>query len=364
MKRKYFGVGLALVIAVVAYFLVKGRQHQDTVMEEKEDRIQVSAVAIGAEAQGSYDKVYSATIESMRNTVLKASVTGTITQLYAHLGMHVSAGQVLARVESPESAAFADSGLRSAEIKQSEVQLEQMKKVYQEAKRAYENDKTHANEVAKQVAKLDYESAQIALQSAIDGRIIKSPVAGVVSVLNIGKNENVSSGQEVITISQDNASKISFYVSQVDLKDIQIGKRISIASETNEQSFAGTISRIAPQADLSTGKFLVEAYPESKDIASLVPGTIGKVSVSGERKAGDGSMLIPLEALLVGQNTNTVFMLHEGDDHAKKTQVEVVRIHGGMAEIAIGNFHDTDRIVISNARMLNENDRVIFQESL
>lgn len=362
MKRNYFISGLVIIgIALIMYAVNHKQKTEDVVTEESEEHIQVSTLSVGEGYGNTRDMTYSATVESMRNTTLKANVSGTITQLPVYLGSRVSVGQVVAVVESPESAS-ADSGLRSVEIKQAEVRAEQMKKAYQEAKRSYDNNKTHANEVTKQLAKLDYESAQVSLQSIIDGRIVKSPVSGIVTSVNINKNENVSSGQDILTISQGDTAKISFYVSQSDLKNIHVGKQVSIVSEADGQSLNGSILRIAPQADASTGKFFVEAYPEAKNIASLIPGTIAKVAISVERKAGDGSIMIPLEALLVGQNNNTVFMLHDGDDRVIKTQVEVIRIYGGMAEIAVGNFSDTDRIVISNARMLNENDKVAFQD--
>lgn len=359
MKRSYFFV-LVAVVGAVWYGFAHKKSVDVAVQEEKTALAQVSTIAIEAGNVSGREAVYQASVEGVQNTVLKAGVSGTVTNLSVHVGDRVAVGQVLATIENPGgSATVSDAGLRSAEINQAEASMNRLKGISDEAKRMYSHDKTHINEVAKTTAELNYASARASLQSLLDGHVVKSPVAGVVLSLPIDKNESVSLGQDIVTVGKPDALKAIFFMSAADAKGMTVGKQVSILSGTDTNIVAAVISKVAPEADAATGKIRVEARPESAS-ASLIAGVSAKVSVPMNDTSSVRSMLIPLEALLVGQNESTVFVLHDGDDRARKIAVEVLRMRGGEAEIGTDNFQVNDRVITTGAHTVDEGEKVMI----
>jgi RND family efflux transporter MFP subunit len=300
---------------------------------------------------------YPAKVTGDQDTVVTAVASGTASQVLFRLGDKVAPGQLLVRIDDPAGSLAPEEGFRSAAVRQAQLDAERAKKNYQEAKRIYEKDKTRANEAAKKIAKINYESAQAALTDAYDAHLVKSPVGGVVTAANIAAGESVSANQAVATVSRPGNTTLELFVSQDDLAVVTVGKAVSIAAG-NGRVVPGTVARIAPQADPATGRFLVEAEAkEGQAAGSLVPGTIATVSFETDRLAsGRGNLLLPLSAVLVGQNESAVFTVDNG--RARRTVVQIVRIDGGMAEISAPELQEDTEIVVSGAQQLEDGQEV------
>ena len=330
-----------------------------TVVEEKTATIvpKVATQAVVTENTVDRSKTFQATVEGTQNTSIHAFASGTVTHMYARLGERVSIGQTLAIIENPNTTTDpSKNGLRAAEINQAEIGVRQAKDAYQEAKRVYSNTKNHANEVAKDRAQLAYESAKISLQSLVDGRTLKSSVSGTVTSVSVNQNESVTMGEEILTVGIPSSLKITFFVSQLDRVDMSIGKSVEILTEGG--SVSGTIALIAPQADPTTGKIAVEVRPALAKNATLLAGSAAKVRVASNNQSDKQTMFIPLEALLVGQNSSDIFVVRDGDMHSKKVSVDVVHIQGGIAQISTENLKDSDRIIISHVHLLDDGEEV------
>lgn len=362
MKRIFL---IVIAMAVVVFGIVRFTNRNASPTETPKEAIapiHVTTLSVQDGAGSSRDALYQASVESVQNTSVKAGASGTLTSLRVRVGDRVSAGQLLATIENPESGVdMTDASVRNAEIVQTEIKVNQLKKTYQEASRVYDQRHTHANELAKKLAKLNYESAQITLQSMIDGHNVKSPVAGVVTSVASDKNESVTMGQEIAVIGLPDNTKVLFSVSQSNLKDITVGAQVKLIADGSKESTQGTVARVAPGADAATGKFLIEVRPEVSQGTKLLSGTMVKVVVPTRAQAGKQSMFIPLEALLVGQNNNAVFVVSTKDNHAKKMEVEVIKIAGGVAEINTENIDAAESIITSNVHVLNDGEEVIIE---
>ncbi len=360
MKRNLIIAAILVVGSIVLYRVMHTAPSDTATPSEVPAITHVSVVPVASGNAASRDTSYQASVESIQNTAVKAFSSGTLTSLRVRLGDRVSVGQVLATVENPASSVdVSDASVRNADINQAQITVDLMKKAYQEARRVYDNDHTHANELAKKSAQLRYESAQVALQSLLDGHIVKSPVAGTVTSLPGSVNSTVSVGQDIATIGLPENAKVIFFVSQSQLSDIALGKKVMI--QGNDQTVNGTITRIAPQADASTGKFFIEVHPETLKGKGLLPGTSAKVSVPTQVTANDASMVLPLEALLIGQNTNAIFVIHTGETVVHKVTADIVSIKGGVAEIRTRDMDAADSIVTSNVHSLDDGETVVIE---
>ena len=364
------------------------------VQEAKKSVVQVTTLPITTRNNMSYDIEFPAMIEGIQNTVIQSKSAGIVTSMRAKIGDKVFVGQTLATIENPGNTTDAsDAGLRSIEINQAEIRVAQAKKSYQEAKDVDDNEESHASETLKDNAKLSYESAQLELASLLDNRTIKSPVSGVVTSVRVNQNESVAEGQTLVTVGIPSSVKIAFYVSQSDISSVSVGKKIDLKDSKNantennineggqSQTRSAIITRIAPQADAQTGKFLVEAVPEKvatpsvsqstkqsatqsatqTDQQPLVPGVATNVVIRVVETADASSMLIPLESLFVGQNNKAVFVLKKGENHVKKMPVQIVRMSGNIVSISLDGLQESDEIIVSNAHALSDGDEVIIK---
>ena len=140
-----------------------------------------------------------------------------------------------------------------------------------------------------------------------------------------------------------------------------MGAKIVLMADASKESLQGTVTRIAPEADAATGKFLIEVHPDVSKNTILLSGTMVKVVVPTHAQSGEQSMFIPLEALLVGQNNNAIFTVSANDNHAKKREVEVIKIQGGVAEINTKNIGASESVITSNVHILNDGEEVIIE---
>lgn len=227
------------------------------------------------------------------------------------------------------------------------------------ASNQYENIKIKLNSqvaVAQsqlEIARLSYSNASIALQNLYDTRLLVSPISGVVSRKNVSEGDTVTAGQLLAVISQPDNLRLQFYVDQESLPYLKTGQNIEI--NDNGKTETGKITSITPQADAVTKRFLVEVTPSQAQIKYSL-GTVIDVKVSLDKKPKDSkNILLPLSAIEIGQNANTIMIVVEGK--AQKKEVILVRVEGEAAEIA-ADLSDITEIIVKNNKLLNEGDPV------
>ena len=205
-----------------------------------------------------------------------------------------------------------------AEVKQasaaralSAAQLAQQEKLFKdgfisqarldEARTAYERDAARLAETEAQLknalqplgrdaerkaAERDVAAAGAAMAQAasrLEQKSVASPVSGLVQDTFFVENEFVPAGKPVVSLLPPGNVKARFYVSEISLGAISIGKDIEIRCDGCPAPIAAKITYVSSQAEYtppvlysreSRAKlmFLVEARPEPADGAKLRPG--------------------------------------------------------------------------------------------
>lgn len=123
----------------------------------------------------------------------------------------------------------------------------------------------------------------------------KSPAGGVVFDSYYRPGEWVAAGQPVLSVLPDDGRLVRFYVAQPQLAQFRPGSRIRVSCEACGQPFSARIDYLSPLAEYTPPQlynrsqrdklvFRVEARPDAKDAARLLPGQ--PVDISAE--AGHG----------------------------------------------------------------------------
>ncbi|MFA6100307.1 MAG: efflux RND transporter periplasmic adaptor subunit [Patescibacteria group bacterium] len=204
------------------------------------------------------------------------------------------------------------------------------------------------------LAGIQYQNALTALNNLIDMHESIAPITGVITKKYADNGATVSAGQVIAVISTQDNIKIQFFIDQSHLEAITPGMALTIKDSDGQQA-SGTILAVTPQADAVTKRFLVEAKANGTSQANFTLGTIATVTLPIIKMAPQGSLLMPLAAVDIGQSGASIYTI-EGET-AKKVSVQVGKIEGETAEVIVQLPEDA-KIVIDGNKLIQDGDRV------
>lgn len=204
------------------------------------------------------------------------------------------------------------------------------------------------------LAGIQYQNALTNLNSLIDMHESIAPITGVITKKYVDDGATVSAGQVIAVISTQDDIKIQFFIDQSHLETVRPGMAMTIKDSDGQQA-SGTILAVTPQADAVTKRFLVEAKTNGTSKANLTLGTIATVTLPIIKIAPQGSLLMPLAAVDIGQSGASIFTV-EGET-AKKVSVQVGKIEGETAEVIVQLPEDA-KIVVDGNKLIQDGDKV------
>lgn len=294
-----------------------------------------------------------------------AKSSGIATAVPFSLGSYVSTGTLIARIDDQSGKLDAGrSGFVNSQLQQSDLAIKQAEESYKAAKKNYSNVKDDPASTKTQIdsakaqrnlAELQLKNAKIAYKGTFDSHLTTAPISGFVTSKNASAGDAVSSGQVIATISKTKAVKVQFYISAEHLPFLRKGMEISIKENSGDSKIA-VIRNISPVADPETKRFLIEAFPKDNALWNLYSGTVASVSfVVTENPQNQGSLIVPLSSLTVGQNESYVFVALDGI--ARQVKVNVQRVDGEFAEIE-GSFDSNMQLITKGNAFIKEGEAI------
>jgi membrane fusion protein (multidrug efflux system) len=276
-------------------------------------------------------------LEADSEAAVVAKVAGEIVELLAEEGDRVTAGQVLARLDTERLAlemqqALADLNRLRQEYRRN-VQLHERGLV---SEGAFENLRydLQALDASFRMAKLQLEYADI-----------RAPIDGVISerVSKIGNQ--VSPGEPLFQISNPGKLVAYLHVPQRDLFHFQVGQpaRLSLDALPGEQHMA-VVERISPRVDAETGTFKVTLRIEDAG-ESLRPGMFARVQIVYDVHAD--ALLVPADAVLSEDSEAAVFVVEAGV--ARRRPVATGLVSDQLVEIVDGLDGSEEIIVVGHS---------------
>lgn len=333
MKRWLIFLAVAAVIIGGAAYYRSQKLADTGVIQEVTKRPEPVTVQTVAQSRSAViDVTYPGTVSASQETTLNAAVAGNVVFVAAEVGRFVTVGSVIAKIDDTTGGLTVEDGWKSAAVQQAQIAEAVAKKNYGLAKRTYATDKSRANKISRDIAKLQYENAQIALQNVEDSHTVRAPFAGFVTTKSVDRGDAVSIGQPLVTLSQTGKTVARFFVDQRELAWITAGQTITIVPSGQGSEFEAKVSRVNPQADAVTRRFLVEVDLNQTQ-QGLRSGTVVTVHLSLNRKPENpNDIIVPLSVLTTGQNETYLFTNENGS--ARKHVVTLKTITGEWAEVA------------------------------
>lgn len=341
----------------------------------------VDAVRVGPPSEAASLVLPGQTAAWFESTIY-ARVNGYVENWFVDIGDHVTNGQTLATIDTPEL--DAELNAAKARLKASEAQVVVKQAQLEFAKTTYERwrnsprgvvseqereDKKAQN--AEAVAQLVAAQAQVGLDqaevdrlSALEGfKRVKAPFDGIIIQRSIDIGNLVTAGSTANTsplyrISKDDLMRVFVDVPQKAAAQLMpIGTRAVIISDYHpDQHFEAKVTRTAEAIDPKSRTLRVEIDIPNPNRA-LVPGIYVQVNF---KLNTDGLIQVPAAALVFRSKSPQVAVVGENGVIAIK-DVTIARDDGNVVEISSG-LSKGDKVVLNLSSAIAAGQKVKANE--
>lgn len=303
---------------------------------------------------------YSGEVKPRQELPLGFRVPGKLTQRLVEVGDHVSAGQVLARLdpedlEQSRRAAEAQLAAAEAELRFAQAEMNRYQGLFQErfVSRAALEGKETALEAAREKVGATRAQRAIAGNQATYA-VLRSDAAGVVSAVLAEAGQVLAAGTPVLKLARDGEKEVLIAVPENRVTELDRAGEVTVTLwAAPDRTYRGRVREIAPQADAVTRTYAARVSLLDADATVRLGQTARVILKVRETTAG---ALLPAGAVFQKGREPAVWVI--GADarvRLRPVKVEAWREDGVAisAGLAAG-----ERIVAAGAYKLTEGEAV------
>jgi len=248
-----------LVIAIVGWmgsgFVIPAEEDTPVVAREEQQPV---AVAVSRSVAQTVTQFYQAEGQALpdRDTSLRAEATGDVAELFVRKGDDVTAGQVIARLDSTTS----DADMARAREDVTRAQRDFDNATELRARGVGTVDRVSQAQTALVAAQSQLTRAEEALKSLT----ITAPFAGRLEMLGIDEGEFVSAGSQVGRLVDITPLTVAIQVPQQELTRLTVGQAATVRFITGEEHM-GELTFVGTSASAETRTFLAEVEVANAD---------------------------------------------------------------------------------------------------
>jgi len=295
IAKKY--LVLILAASLLLFCACADKEEQN---ESKAAMVEVAEVQMG-DLTNSIQ--VNGTIFGVNEVIATPLMGGTVEKVLVAMGDKVQKGDLLFSLVSGDAAAM----------------LAQAQANYSDAKNNYNRTQTLYNEgaVAQNMleqAQTGLKGAEAALQQASTNfkyTQITAPITGQVASINAVVGQVAAAGQTSARIIDNKKMKLKATVSEKAVGKLAVGQKeeVVITSLGQVEPIYGTISAIAPAADLQTMTFPIEITIDNAN-GKIKSGMFGEANLGQDHV--QNAVIIPQEALVNIDGNKVVFVVKDG----------------------------------------------------
>ncbi len=208
-------------------------------------------------------------------------------------------------------------------------------------------------------AEASVRQAQASLSGAkanLEKTLIRTPISGVVSLLDIKRGDFLPLSTQVAIVSNDNSLIITTYITEAERNSITVGDEVTI-----QNRYKGLISAVAPTINPITKKIEITIIPIDNTL-SIQSGETIRITLNRFKENSletPGHMRVPIKALKIEPNRTVVFSIHPEDNTLIAHKVSLGPIVG--EDVVIEEGIDFDLSIVTDARGLKEGEAVMVK---
>jgi HlyD family secretion protein len=193
------------------------------------------------------------------------------------------------------------------------------------------------------------------VQGKLAGLIIRAPVEGVVTAIDLKVGEQRNPGERLAEVTPESGMKLAADIDQYYLSRVRTGQVATV--DINGTPVTATVRRVSPR--VHNGLFTIDLDFSGASPKSLVAGetTQGRLQLGGDSSA----LIIPAGQFLERTGGRWIFVVAEGGKSAQRRQIKVGRRSSEQVEIVDG-LAPGDQVLTSDYTGLDRADRIVITD--
>jgi HlyD family secretion protein len=193
------------------------------------------------------------------------------------------------------------------------------------------------------------------VQGKLAGLIIRAPVEGIVTALDLKVGEHRNPGERLAEVTPESGMKLTAEIDEFYLARVRAGQTATVDIEG--EPVIVTVRRVSPQ--VRNGQFSMDLDFEGDSPASLVAGETaqGRLQLGGDSSA----RILPVGAFLEHTGGDWVFVVAKDGESAHRRRIKVGRRTSEQLEI-LGGLATGERVVTSSYAGLDRADRLVITD--
>ncbi|MDY7540369.1 efflux RND transporter periplasmic adaptor subunit [Undibacterium sp. RTI2.2] len=280
----------------------------------------------------------SGALRAMNQSAVKAKVAAEVREVLVREGEAVQVGQVLVKMDSTEY----DAKLEQARgaLKAAQGQLDIAKQTRDNNKALLDKNFISANAFDNGVnqyaiAAANVDSAKGALsvaQKALADTIVKSPIAGLVSVRSVQPGEKVSPDNRLLDIVDLRVLEMEAAVPSQDIASIKLGQQVTLKVEGIATAIVGKVTRINPAVQSGSRSIMTYIQVANTD-GQVKAGVFAEAQLALDKKSD--VMTIPQTALQYDGNKTFVYAIENNVLQQKNVTLGLQGESNGTASVEV-----------------------------
>ncbi len=189
-----------------------------------------------------------------------------------------------------------------------------------------------------------------AAQKAVSDTVIYAPISGYVSERVSDPGEYISPSapnSKIATIVRTSPLRLKIDVPEASIGKVAIGQGISLqTSAYPDRNFAGTVTRILPNLNVSARTLTVEAEVANGD-GLLKPGQFATVRITQSKP--ENAVMVPASAIKAEGDINKIYVVKDGA--VREVIVQTGLLENGLIQVKQG-INEGDVVATSNVSTL------------
>jgi len=264
------------------------------------------------------------------------------------LGDIVEKGQVIVRLENPETQNTIAITTKKLNLDISELENQKQKSLFEKGGVTLRELKN--SEVALAQATTDYENAKIQLAKM---EVIAPFRGAIVDLPQVTSGTRVVSNAAVVTLMDYSKLLMEINLPEKTIATIKVGQEVSITNYTlPKDTLKAKINELSPVVSTETRTFKGKLLIENPDL-KLRPGMFVKADIEIARR--DSAIVISKEIIVSGNRGKTVFIVEKG---AARDRIITTGLENETMVEVIEGLKKNERVVTKGFETLRNNSKV------
>jgi RND family efflux transporter MFP subunit len=360
-------IAILLLAGIVYRFIGGAADERHLAKQTKLDAIPTVDVISPIVAGATSEIALPGNTQAFDDTPIYARTSGYLKQWFVDIGQHVSKGELMATIETPEldeqlQVAQADLKSAQADLNLANTTSDRYTNLLKLNSVSQQETDVAVSGAAARRAAMEAAEANVRRLSQLQSfEKIYAPYSGIVTqrntdigdLINAGSATTTNTAKELFHIASVNQLRVFVAVPEVYAPDIHNGDTATLTlDEYPDQVFTGIVTRNSGSIDPSSRTLNVEVDVNNHD-AKLLPGAY--VFVHFKIPVQSRELSIPSDALIFRAQGLQVGIVRDGHVHLQP--VTIGKDNGKTVEVATG-LSANDKVILSPSDSLAEGQPV------